>query len=54
MDFNLNLTPQQVQVVWAGLMELPGKVALETISAVRQQIDQQQEPDKGTAPADPA
>lgn len=44
----LTLTPQDVNIILAGLLELPAKVSLEVIGRVKQQGDaqmQEQEPE---------
>lgn len=37
----LTLTPQDVNIILAGLLELPAKVSLEVIGRVKQQGDKQ-------------
>jgi hypothetical protein len=51
-EYKLSLSPQQMQVVFAGLMELPGKVAFETVETVRGQIQAQEQPEPPSTPAD--
>jgi hypothetical protein len=51
VNYTLTLTPEQIQVVWAGLMELPGKTAFPTSVAVKIQIEQQEAAAKTPAPA---
>lgn len=41
--YTLTLTAEQLQVVAAGLMELPGKVAYATVGEVQKQVTEQEQ-----------
>lgn len=42
-EYTLHLTEQEVNVIWSGLMELPGKIADPTKAKVNSQFLQQQQ-----------
>lgn len=46
----LNLTQEQLQVVWAGLQELPGKYGDPVKSVIQQQVQSQAVKQKQTDP----
>lgn len=43
-EFTIKVTPQEADVVWAGLRELPVKIAEPVMGKVRQQIMEQSQP----------
>jgi len=42
MIFKIELTPQQMQVVWEALLELPGKRMFATAESVKRQVEIQE------------
>jgi hypothetical protein len=47
--FQLNLTPQQAQLLWAAVMELPGKVGFDLALSIKTQLEPQEAALKATA-----
>lgn len=43
-EFTIKVTPQEADVLWAGLRELPVKIAEPVMGKVRQQIMEQSQP----------
>lgn len=43
-DFTIKVTPQEADVLWAGLRELPVKIAEPVMNKLRQQIVEQTKP----------
>ena len=43
-EFTIMVTPQEADVLWAGLRELPVKIAEPVMGKVRQQIMEQSQP----------
>lgn len=43
-EFTIKVTPQEADVVWAGLRELPVKIAEPVMNKLRQQIVEQTKP----------
>jgi len=44
VSYDLKISPRAAQVIWGALLELPGKVAFDTMLEIKPQLEAQESP----------
>lgn len=52
--YNIEITPRAAQIIWAALLELPGKIAFDTMMEIKPQLESQETPLPTITPPTPA